>query len=340
MFFGKVSLEEAENAILAHTLKVGKRTFKKGRKLSSEDIALLHDEHIESLICAQLEPGDIFEDEAADRITSLIMGTNLRKGTASTGRTNIYAGQKGILGFETEAINGFNSLDEAVTLGLVPPFQHVEKGQMIGTLKIIPFAVSGGVMDEIEIFSETHRPLFNLMPYAKKTAILIQTKLTTTKLSVLDSTAKVTSQRLKVMDGELIDEKRCSHSERELVSELNTALSSQPDIILIAGASAIVDRRDIVPSAVELIGGEIIHFGMPVAPGNLLLLASFQNTPIIGIPGCARSPKLNGFDWVLQRLMAGLAVNGKDIMNMGAGGLLKDIPSRPLPRAKVSRLGQ
>ena len=143
-----------------------------------------------------------------------------------------------------------------------------------------------------------------------------------------------------MMDAVLIDEKRCNHSENELSSELYTAFAAKPDIILIAGASAIVDRRDIVPSAIQSVGGEIIHFGMPVDPGNLILLASLKGTPVVGIPGCARSPKLNGFDWVLWRLMAGLEVKGEDIMNMGGGGLLKDIPSRPLPRGRVSRLEQ
>ena len=340
MFFGSLALDKAENAILAHTLKVGKKTFKKGRKLSSEDLSLLRGEKIETLICAKLEPGDIFEDDAADRITSLIIGENLRKGAASTGRTNIYADKKGLLNYEAKAVNNFNSINEAVTLGLVPSFQHVEKNQMIGTLKIIPFAISGGVMNEIEKFSTIHQPLFNLRPYVKKTAMLIQTQLTTTKASVLNSTAEVTSDRLKMMDAVLIDEKRCNHSENELSSELYTAFAAKPDIILIAGASAIVDRRDIVPSAIQSVGGEIIHFGMPVDPGNLILLASFKGTPVVGIPGCARSPKLNGFDWVLWRLMAGLEVKGEDIMNMGGGGLLKDIPSRPLPRGRVSRLEQ
>ena len=143
MFFGSLAIDKAENAILAHTLKVGKKTFKKGRKLSSEDLSLLRGEKIETLICAKLEPGDIFEDDAADRITSLIIGENLRKGAASTGRTNIYADKKGLLNYEAKAVNNFNSINEAVTLGLVPSFQHVEKNQMIGTLKIIPFAISG-----------------------------------------------------------------------------------------------------------------------------------------------------------------------------------------------------
>jgi molybdenum cofactor cytidylyltransferase len=74
---------------------------------------------------------------------------------------------------------------------------------------------------------------------------------------------------------------------------------------------------------------------MPVDPGNLLLMGRLDGVPVLGLPGCARSPKINGFDWVLQRLLAGLPVGPKEIMRMGVGGLLADIPSRPLPRAKT-----
>ena len=104
-------------------------------------------------------------------------------------------------------------------------------------------------------------------------------------------------------------------------------------MILIAGASAIADRRDVIPTAIERAGGTIEHFGMPVDPGNLLLLGRIGAVDAMGLPGCVRSPKLNGFDWVLQRRMADLPVGRGDIMGLGAGGLLKEIPSRPQPRA-------
>src|SRR6185312_1615002 len=76
----------------------------------------------------------------------------------------------------------------------------------------------------------------------------------------------------------------------------------------------------------------ISHFGMPVDPGNLLLLGGLDGKPVVGLPSCARSPKVNGFDFVLQRLFARLPVMGSDIMGMGVGGLLQEIPSRPQPR--------
>jgi molybdenum cofactor cytidylyltransferase len=57
---------------------------------------------------------------------------------------------------------------------------------------------------------------------------------------------------------------------------------------------------------------------------------------VLALPGSARSPRVGGNDWVLWRLMAGLEVTGQDIMRMGAGGLLKEIPTRPLPRAEAA----
>ena len=104
------------------------------------------------------------------------------------------------------------------------------------------------------------------------------------------------------------------------------------DLFLIAGASAIVDRHDVVPAGIEQAGGKVIHFGMPVDPGNLLLTAELDGKPVLGLPGCAKSPKYNGFDMVLERLAAGLPVGRAEIVRMGAGGLLAEIPTRPQPR--------
>ena len=102
------------------------------------------------------------------------------------------------------------------------------------------------------------------------------------------------------------------------------------------GASAVLDRRDVGPQGIVRAGGEILHFGMPVDPGNLICLGRIGEHPALVLPGCARSPKLNGIDWVLHRLFAGLKVTPADIMKMGVGGLLKEIDVRPLPREKAS----
>jgi molybdenum cofactor cytidylyltransferase len=76
----------------------------------------------------------------------------------------------------------------------------------------------------------------------------------------------------------------------------------------------------------------VIRVGMPVDPGNLLVLGESQGKTVIGAPGCARSPRENGFDWILDRILAGIDVGADDFSKMGVGGLLMEIESRPRPR--------
>jgi molybdenum cofactor cytidylyltransferase len=116
-------------------------------------------------------------------------------------------------------------------------------------------------------------------------------------------------------------------------------LSLGAELVLVFGASAIADRRDVIPAAIENVGGVVEHFGMPVDPGNLMLIGNANNVPVLGAPGCARSPKENGFDWVLMRLLAGLKVTRADVTGMGVGGLLMEIVTRPQPRVPVGTDG-
>src|SRR5262249_22248058 len=127
-------------------------------------------------------------------------------------------------------------------------------------------------------------------------------------------------------------ERRVPHDADALAAALREMLATGAELVLVFGASAIADRRDVIPAAVEAVGGRIEHFGMPVDPGNLMLVADLNGRPVLGAPGCARSPKENGFDWILARLLARLPVTREDITGMGVGGLLMEIVTRPQPR--------
>lgn len=153
------------------------------------------------------------------------------------------------------------------------------------------------------------------------------------KESVIDKTVKVTEARLAALGATLAFEQRLAHRQDTLEAALAALDPARFDLLLIFGAAAIADQRDVIPQALVARGGRLVHFGMPVDPGNLLLLAEFAGKPVIGAPGCARSPRENGFDWVLARLCAGEPVTAADIQGMGVGGLLMEIVSRPQPRA-------
>jgi molybdenum cofactor cytidylyltransferase len=161
-------------------------------------------------------------------------------------------------------------------------------------------------------------------------------KLPGIKPSVLAGTADATRARVEGLGGTLLPPLECTHETAPIAAALRTLLDAGADILLVAGASAVVDRRDVGPAGIVAAGGAIHHFGMPVDPGNLICLGSIGERPALVLPGCARSPKLNGIDWVLSRLFAGVAVDGRAIAGMGVGGLLKDVGARPLPRAKAT----
>ena len=337
MEFGSVDTHDALGCLLAHSIKTGKRSLKKGHRLTAADIQLLSDEGHQRLVVARLLADDIHEDAAADRLSEAVCGPGLRRSAAFTGRSNIYARTDGVLSVHVDGLLRFNEVDEAVTLATLPPFSRVSAGQMIGTLKIIPFAIPHSVLERCASIL-TEQPVMRLSPFTGLRAVLIQTEGGALKPSVMDATRAVTQARLDGLGSILSREIRCAHAQAPLAEAIGRAAETA-ELILIIGASAIVDRRDVIPAAIEAAGGRIDHFGMPVDPGNLLLLGRCGPVPVLGLPGCARSPKSNGFDWVLERLCAGLPVGRREIQQMGAGGLLKDIPTRPLPR-KSAESGQ
>jgi molybdenum cofactor cytidylyltransferase len=336
MRFGDVPLAEATGAILAHSLKVGTAVLKKGRVLSPADIALIAASGLDQIVAARLDPGDIREDEAATRIAAAAAGNGITTATAFTGRANLFADARGLLVVDKGRLDRLNSVDEAVTLGTLPPFAVVEPRQMVATVKIIPFAVPETAIGAAIACATEGGRLLRVAAFVPRRVALIQTRLPGFKESILDKTNEVTGQRLAALGCTLASEERCAHEAAELAPRIAAAIAAGAEMVLVHGASAIIDRRDVIPQAVVAAGGQIDHFGMPVDPGNLLLLGHVAEKPVLGLPGCARSPKVNGFDWVLERLVAGLPVGPREIMGMGAGGLLAEIPSRPLPRAAAS----
>jgi molybdenum cofactor cytidylyltransferase len=336
MKFGEIPVGEAAGAILAHSLKLGATVFKKGRVLNSADVEALAAAGMSHIVAAKLDPGDLREDEAADRVAAAIAGANVAASPAFTGRANLFAEARGVLVFDRDRLDRLNLVDEAVTLGTLPPFAIVEPRQMVATVKIIPFAVPAEAMARAAAFAAEGEPLLRVAAFVPRRIALIQTLLPGLKESILDKTRAVTEQRLRALSSALESEERCEHNSAELAPRIAAAVAAGAEIVLVHGASVIVDRRDVIPAAIEMAGGRVEHFGMPVDPGNMLLLGRLDDVPVLGLPGCARSPKLNGFDWVIERLCAGVPVGREDIMRMGAGGLLAEIPSRPLPRAKAS----
>src|SRR5258706_1321750 len=330
MRFGIFPLAEAEGAIPVHSLRAGGRLFKKGRLLGKAELDALAAAGITEVTAARLEPGDVPEDAAATRVATALASEGIRLSAAFTGRTNLYALCSGLAVLNPPGIDAVNLIDESVTVATLAPHAVVAPGEMVATVKVIPYAAPEWAVEAAA--NAAMKAPIRVASFVPMRVGLVSTHLPGQKPSLLDKNRSALEARLAPLGGTLILERRTAHATQSVADALAEAEAAGAELLFVFGASAITDRRDVIPAGIIAAGGAVSHFGMPVDPGNLLLLGSLRAKPVIGLPSCARSPKVNGFDFVLQRLFARLPVGSEDLMRMGVGGLLQEIPSRPQPR--------
>jgi len=329
MKFGTLPLVEAEGALLAHSVDLDGVRLRKGMCLGPEEIARLRASGMAEVICAWLDPDDLHEDAAAARLASALVpdppAAGLRLTSPFTGRVNVLATGPGVAVLDVAAIEAFNAVHPMITLATVPAFRQMAEGGMVATVKVISFAVPEA---DVARACALAPAALRLAPPVLRRAGLVITRVP----GGPDDTKarRVIAARLAALGMELAEVREVPHRSGDLAA----ALADLPgDLALILTGSATMDIDDVAPAALRQAGGRIERFGMPVDPGNLLFVGSLQSRPVIGLPGCARSPALNGADWVLSRVACGLPVSAADIAGMGVGGLLKEIPERRHPRA-------
>jgi molybdenum cofactor cytidylyltransferase len=322
MIFGEFPLEECEGLLLAHSLRLPDGIFRKGRRLAGADFPALAAAGITRVYGARLEPGDLDENAAAGAVAAALTGPGIAARAPQAGRCNLYATQRGLVGVDAAIIDRINAIDEAVTVATLPPLTAVRAGAVVATVKIIPLAVDRDVIDACSSVAGQGSALSRL-PFRPARAALIVTEQPDEPARNYATAVTSSRRRLEDLGSHLGLVQRCAHRSADVTAALNEARAAGCDLILIAGSTVPKDRADTVPAAIVAAGGEIVHFGMPVEPGNMLLLARLGDVPVIILPGCARSRRSNGLDWVLQRMLAGLPMGRAEIMAMGVGGLIR-----------------
>jgi molybdenum cofactor cytidylyltransferase len=335
MRFGPVPLSEAEGGILAHSIAVEGARLKKGRVLRAADLAALAAAGIAEVTVARLDPADMGEDAAAATLAAALVpdpaGCGLTVSAPFTGRVNFFAGAAGVLRIAAGAVDALNRIDPAITLATLHDHARVQPRQMVATVKIIPYGVPGDAV--IRACGAVEAAALRLHPFRDRPVSLILTRTPGMKPTLIDKGRAAVEARLTALGLTLAQVEAVPHETAAVAAAVTGATG---ELVLILSGSATSDANDTCPAGLKAAGGTLTRFGMPVDPGNLLFLGEHAGRPVLGLPGCARSPALNGADWVLERLAADLPVSGEDIAAMGVGGLLKEIPSRPQPRAGQS----
>ena len=330
MEFGPVATDQADGAILAHSVMINGHRLRKGLVLGPADIATLRAAGIAHVIAARPGPGDVPEDSAAARLAAALVPDPSAAGLSLTdpftGRVNLNAVAPGIVLLDTVAVHALNRIDPAITLATLSPFARVSAGTLVGTVKIITYAVPQAALAQAEVLAQH---AIRVQPVVRRSAGLLMTDVPGQEDKLIAKGRRAVEARLRALGMDLAGVITVPHD----TGAMARALADLPgEMLLILTGSATSDLYDTAPQAVRTAGGTVARFGMPVDPGNLLFHGSLGGRPVIGLPGCARSPALNGADWVLERLACGLTLTDDDIAAMGVGGLLKEIAIRPQPR--------
>ena len=246
----------------------------------------------------------------------------LDRTVAHTGRVNLNAVGPGVAVVNVAAVQALNRVDPSITLATVAPYQRVSKGTLVGTVKIISYGVDGTALTTALAAAQG---ALTVCPVQMKTAGLVMTSVPGQDAKLNLKGREVMAKRLRALGMTLAEVREVAHEPDPLAQAL---AQIGGEIVLILTGSATSDLQDTAPQAVRAAGGSVERFGMPVDPGNLLFIGRIRDRPVIGLPGCARSIALNGADWVLERLVCGIAVTADDIAGMGVGGLLKEISVR------------
>ena len=337
MQFGEMPLDEARGAILAHKLydEAGKLILNKGHRLDAADLARLRQLGRERVIVAKLGPADLHEDAAAARIGAAVAGAHVRLRAPGVGRANLSAAQRGVLHVNVPALEIINNIYDGITIATLRQYSLVKAGEMLALVKVVPFAVPAARVVDVERSAAAGASVLQVRPLQAKRVALIVSGTESTRDRLLRSFQAPVRRRIEAWGSELLDPVFTRHTADSIAAALRDQAAA--DVIIVASVSAIIDRDDIVPTALRRAGGSVTLHGLPVDPGTLLMLGYLGERPVVGAPGCIKSPKTNVIDWILPRLLSGERLTRANLVSLGHGGLLKDIAERPMPRSLTER---
>lgn len=321
---------EAVGHILCHNLAdaTGHKLFAKGHIIQQADLPGLSSLGLREIYVAVMEPGDVHENVAAQRLAAAVMGTGCTATRAHAGRVNLLAAHDGPLAIDESALLAVNDCD-GLTIATRRNHTLLRARQTIATIKVIPFAVPEERLSRAEAIGRANGGIIGVRPLQLRQfgVVLVSSPPAQQRLS--KGVYPAIAGRISDLGAHVAALLYVEPTVEAIAEALKSLRAQGVELIIIAGETSIMDQNDITPQGIRLAGARIEHYGAPVEPGNLFLLAYLErpgnavSLPIIGAPGCVRSRSTNIVDMLLPRLMAAERVSRRDIIALGHGGLVE-----------------
>ncbi|AOT71270.1 molybdopterin-binding protein [Geosporobacter ferrireducens] len=336
----KVKVEDAIGTILCHDIteivpgeKKG-RAFKKGHKITSEDIDKLRRLGKNHLQVVDMDPDDVHEDEAGIFLGKILSGKNVEVSEPSESRVNLFAAADGLLKVNVDALMALNTLEDVVASTL-SNYTIVRKGEMIAGTKVTPLVVKGQILKEAGKIRKEAGEIVSVLPFKALKAGMVITGTEVYKGLIKDAFRPVLTEKVEKLGGSVAHVSYVPDDEEMIKNKILEA-AAVCDVVLVSGGMA-VDADDVTPKAIASVA-EVIKYGSPVLPGAMFLMAYMNDdTAVIGIPACGMYAKVTILDLIYPRVAVGERIRKEDIIRLANGGLCRRCESCHYPNCSFGR---
>ncbi|HHX88039.1 MAG TPA: molybdopterin-binding protein [Firmicutes bacterium] len=342
----KISYFETEKSvgkIICHDItKIEKGSFKgarfkKGHRITKEDVPVLLDLGKKHIYSIELEPGDLHEDDAGEKIAQLLAGSGLQLEGPSEGRLNLVSLQRGLLKVDIEQVKALNSIPDVI-VSTIHTNSPVDAGEKVAGIKVIPLVVSEKIIRQVEQACPPDCPPINVLPYRKVKLGVIITGYEIKQGRIKDGFAPVIKEKAAYYG---LDEPPVIYVEDDapwIASCIKQLLEKGCQMVIVTGGMS-VDPDDVTPTGIKMAGAKLVKYGAPVLPGAMFMLAYLGETPVIGLPACAMYFRSTVLDVLLPRILAGEKISARHIAELGHGGLCRGCSSCRFPNCSFGKGG-
>jgi hypothetical protein len=319
-----------DGAVLCHDLRAadGAVQYRKGRVLRADDLGGVASLSWDELHLVRMEPGDVHEDEAGERLARAAAGAGVRVGTASAGHWPLRAELRGIVDVAVGPLNAVNGVEGLCVYTLLSG-HVVDAGEVVARAKITPFVMSGPAVGQAESLAYATGGLVSVRPFLPmRVAAVVQEPLAAQSLERFE---RALCEKIRWFGSELVAPRVAEPDAEAVADAIEEQLGRRVDLVVVAGCKA-MDELDPTFRALQRLGAHRERHGVPAHPGSLFWLARVGDTPIVGMPTCGLFSQATVFDLVLPRILAGETVDARALATLGHGGLLtRDVAYRFAP---------
>ena len=280
------------------------------------------------------EPGDLHEDEAAERLAVAAAGHGIEQRPPRQSRLDLVAKWDGVLHVRTDRLLRLNAIDSLEVFTLFHG-QAVQAGQLVASVKVAPHLIAGLIVEQGVAIAREAGPLVEVRPYQRaEVGAIAAESLTGAALARFESGARTKVEALgsRFVGATVLTELEAERDARMALRTL--AVERGLDLILVGGVSA-GDPLSPFYSALHSLGGRVLRHGVPAHPGSMIWLAELGHTKLLGLPQCGMFAKATAADLILPRLLTGERLTAESLAELAHGGVLgRDMRFRFPPYAR------